>query len=169
MPPCAALLHKVANQLEDYREAISDFEDTNNQLMNLKINTVMKTFTSLSFLTFPFMLLAALFSMNTQGTPIINLPNAFWIVFGIRNQHADATHALALLRARRERHRRRAAEKGDELAAFHSITSSANARSFAEISRPIALAVFRLRTNSNLVGCTTGRRAGFSPLRTRPT
>jgi magnesium transporter len=74
---------KVVNQLEDYREAVSDFEDTNNQLMNLKINTVMKTFTSLSFLTFPFMLLAALFSMNTKDTPIINLPYAFWIVFGV--------------------------------------------------------------------------------------
>jgi magnesium transporter len=74
---------KVVNQLEDYREAISDFEDTNNQLMNLKINTVMKTFTSLSFLTFPFMLLAALFSMNTRDTPIIALPYAFWIVFAI--------------------------------------------------------------------------------------
>ncbi len=74
---------KVVNQLEDYREAISDFEDTNNQLMNLKINTVMKTFTSLSFLTFPFMLLAAIFSMNTRDTPIIGLPGAFWIVIGV--------------------------------------------------------------------------------------
>ena len=58
---------KIVNQLEDYREAICDFEDTNNQLMNMKINTVMKTFTSLSFLTFPFMLLAAIFSMNTRA------------------------------------------------------------------------------------------------------
>jgi magnesium transporter len=74
---------KVVNQLEDYRDAISDFEDTNNQLMNLKINTVMKTFTSLSFLTFPFMLIAALFSMNTADTPIISWPHAFWIIFGI--------------------------------------------------------------------------------------
>ena len=74
---------KVINQLEDYREAIADFEDTNNQLMNLKINTVMKTFTSLSFLTFPFMLIAALFSMNTRNTPIVDLPYSFWIIFGI--------------------------------------------------------------------------------------
>jgi magnesium transporter len=74
---------KVVNQLEDYREATSDFEDTNNQLMNLKINTVMKTFTLLSFLTFPFVLLASLFSMNTQDTPIINLPGAFWIIVSI--------------------------------------------------------------------------------------
>jgi len=74
---------KVVNQLEDYREAISDFEDTNNQLMNLKINSVMKTFTSLSFLTFPFLLIASLFSMNTRDTPIVGLPYSFWIVLGI--------------------------------------------------------------------------------------
>jgi len=73
---------KVVNQLEDYRDAIADFEDTNNQLMNLKINSVMKTFTSLSFLTFPFMLFIALFSMRTSDTPIVNLPYAFWIIFG---------------------------------------------------------------------------------------
>ncbi len=74
---------KVVNQLEDYREAIADFEHTNNQLMNLKINNVMKTFTALSFLTFPFLLIAALFSMRTQDTPIVGLPGAFWIVLCI--------------------------------------------------------------------------------------
>ncbi len=73
---------KVVNQLEDYRETIVDFEETNNQLMNLKISNVMKTFTALSFLTFPFVLLAGLFSMRTQDTPIIGLPGAFWIVAG---------------------------------------------------------------------------------------
>lgn len=74
---------KIVNQLDSYREAVSDFEDSNNQLMNLKINQVMKTFTTLSFLTFPFMLLAALFGMNTRDTPIIGLPGAFWIVVGV--------------------------------------------------------------------------------------
>ncbi len=71
---------KIVSQLEDYRDAVADFEDTNNQLMNLKINSVMKTFTLLSFLTFPFMLVAALLSMNTRDTPIVGLPHAFWIV-----------------------------------------------------------------------------------------
>jgi hypothetical protein len=42
------------------------------------------------------------------------------------HQHADAPHTVWLLRARRERPRGcRAAEHGDELAALHSITSSA--------------------------------------------
>ena len=75
-----------------------------------------------------------------------------------------------LLRARRERPRdRRAAEQRDELAPFHSITSSARASRVGGTSRPSALAVFRLMTSSYLVGACTGRSAGFSPLRMRST
>jgi hypothetical protein len=51
---------------------------------------------------------------------------------------------------------------------FHSITSSAVVSSAGGMVRPSVLAVFRLMTNSNFVGCTTGRSAGFSPLRIRP-
>src|SRR5262249_57788049 len=82
-----------------------------------------------------------------------------------RCKHADPPHPFGLLRARRERPRRcRAAKKGDELAPpNHSITSSASASSLSGISRWRAFAVVRLITNSNLVGCTTGRLAGFSP------
>ena len=43
------------------------------------------------------------------------------------------------------------------------MTSSARARIDGGTVRPSALAVFRLTTNSNLVGCSTGRSAGFSP------
>ncbi|MDP2598363.1 MAG: magnesium transporter CorA family protein [Candidatus Liptonbacteria bacterium] len=71
---------KITDQVNGYRDAVGDFEDTNNQLMSVKTNEVMKTFTTLSFLTFPFMLLAAIFSMNTKGTPIVDLPNSFWII-----------------------------------------------------------------------------------------
>src|SRR5262249_6516782 len=85
-------------------------------------------------------------------------------------QHADAPHPLALLRARRERpRRRRAAEQRDELASLHySITSSARASSVGGTSRPSTCAVCRLMTSSNLVGRATGSSPGFSPLRTLP-
>src|SRR5262249_22595598 len=48
----------------------------------------------------------------------------------------------------------------------HSITSSARASSVAGTSRPSTLAVARLMTNSNLVGCITGRSDGLAPRRT---
>ena len=53
--------------------------------------------------------------------------------------------------------------------ATQSITSSARATNVGGTMRPSVLAVLRLMTKSNLVGCKTGRSAGFSPLRMRAT
>src|SRR5450759_2069024 len=44
-----------------------------------------------------------------------------------------------------------------------SITSSARASSVGGILIPSALAVLRLMTSSNLVGCSTGKSAGLAP------
>jgi hypothetical protein len=59
----------------------------------------------------------------------------------MRHQYADATHPFGLLRASRERPRRRAADKRDKLSPPHSITSVARASSVAGIIRPSALVV----------------------------
>src|SRR6476619_2137789 len=50
----------------------------------------------------------------------------------------------------------------------YSITSSARASSVGGTVRPIALAVCRLMTNSNLVDCSTGKSVGLTPLRIWP-
>src|SRR5262245_26078379 len=75
-----------------------------------------------------------------------------------------------LLRARRERPSGgRTAEQPDEIAAFHSITSSARTKNVSEIARPSVLAVLRFTISSNFVGCSIGRSAGLAPLRMRST
>ena len=51
----------------------------------------------------------------------------------------------------------------------YSITSSAILTISGERVSPIVLAVLRLITSSNLLAWITGRSAGFSPLRIRPT
>jgi hypothetical protein len=102
---------------------------------------------------------AALVAMPQRGL-------RFRIVRGESHEHADAPHPLRPLRARGKRPcGRRAAEQGDERAPPHSITSSARARRVAGKSRPIAFAALRLMTSSNFVGCSTGKSAGFDPLR----
>ena len=75
------------------------------------------------------------------------------------------------LRQRRHGHARRVAMRTarQDAATPHSITSSARARSTGGIVRPSARAVLRLITSSNVVGCSTGRSPGFSPLRIRST
>jgi len=50
---------------------------------------------------------------------------SFRIVRGERCEYADAPHPLALLRPRRQRPRRAAADERDEIAPPHSIASSA--------------------------------------------
>src|SRR5262249_19011159 len=64
--------------------------------------------------------------------------DSFRSVCGECIKYADGPHALALLRARRERPRRRAAEQRDELAPLHSITSSARASSVGGTSSTLA-------------------------------
>jgi transcriptional regulator with XRE-family HTH domain len=51
----------------------------------------------------------------------------------------------------------------------HRITSSARSSSDGGIVRPRALAVFRLITSSNRVGCSIGNSAGVAPRRMRST
>src|SRR5262245_56308312 len=81
----------------------------------------------------------------------------------IAAQKSDHGHHR-LLRTRCERPRCRcAAEKRDELAPHHSITSSASASGFSGMVTPSALAIVRLMTKSNLVGCSIGRSDGFAP------
>src|SRR5262249_8020231 len=87
-----------------------------------------------------------------------------------RAQKTNRRQFARLLRSRPERpHGCRAAEKRDELATLHSITSSARASTGGGISRPSTFAVLRLMTSSNLVGACTGRSPGFSTLRMRST
>src|SRR5262245_27787375 len=99
---------------------------------------------------------------------------SFWIVGSGVHENANAPHPLGRrLRVRRERpRRRRAAEQRAELAPLHvcahSITSSAAASSLSGTVRASILAVEALMTSSNLLDCTTGKSAGFAPLRMRP-
>src|SRR5262249_39604179 len=92
------------------------------------------------------------------------------IVFVEPREHADTPHAVALLRARRERPCCRTAAKGDEFApSNHSITSPTRSRIDGGIARRRAVAVVRFTTISNCVGSCTGRSPGFSPRRMRST
>src|SRR5262249_41729020 len=91
------------------------------------------------------------------------------IIFVVRHEHADAPYALSLLRARRERVHRRAAEERDERAPVHSITSSARSIIDGGTARPSALAVLSFPPISYFTENGTGRSLGFSPRRMRST
>jgi hypothetical protein len=84
------------------------------------------------------------------------------------DQHAD--ERWFRLCSRRNRPSRRAADEPDEFAPpHHSSTLSARASSCGGTVRSSAFAVFKLMTNSNCVGCWTGRSATFAPFNIRST
>jgi hypothetical protein len=56
-------------------------------------------------------------------------------------------------------------ERDDAHQRCHWSTSSARKRRVGDMVSPRALAVLRLMTSSNVMGCSTGRSAGLAPLR----
>ncbi|MEK7146692.1 MAG: CorA family divalent cation transporter [Patescibacteria group bacterium] len=73
---------KISHLIENLKETVESFETTNAQLLNAKSNYIMQRFTVLAFLTFPLMLLVALFDIDAVSRPIIGKPYDFWIIFG---------------------------------------------------------------------------------------
>src|SRR5262245_1147858 len=94
-----------------------------------------------------------------------------WGVAPARAQDGKTINSPRLLRGcGKWGHCARCPEQRDERAPQdHSITSSARASSIGGMSRPMAFAVARLITRSNFVAISTGKSAGFAPLRIRPT
>src|SRR5215831_7223349 len=88
-----------------------------------------------------------------------------WACFSIPDYDAYTPHPRLRPCHNRAACDSRAAEQSDELAAPHSITSSARASSVGGMVRRSASAVSRLTMKSNLVGCSTGMSAGLVPRR----
>src|SRR5262249_53795403 len=77
----------------------------------------------------------------------------------------EADHRYRLLRPPSHRPSHQPAKPRNELPPPHSITSSARSRIDWGTARPSALAALRLITKAIRVGCSTGRSAGFTPLK----
>src|SRR5262249_17382470 len=81
-------------------------------------------------------------------------------------EDAKAVSSRALRHCDERRGEQASRQRADERPPIHYwITSSARSDSDGGIVRPSALAVLRLMTSSNVVGCSTGRSSGLAPLR----
>jgi magnesium transporter len=73
----------VRTILNHLRDSLLELRETNNSLLTAKQNEVIKVLTMMAFIIFPLTLIAGIFSMHTQYTPIIGTAGDFWIVLGI--------------------------------------------------------------------------------------
>jgi magnesium transporter len=75
--------NEIWHVLESAKESINALHETNESLINLHTNDVMKTLTIISVVTFPLTLIATIFAIHAPGTPFVQNELGFWIIFGI--------------------------------------------------------------------------------------
>ncbi len=69
--------------LENQKETIEILNSTNESLLNYRLSEIMKTLTIFSIISFYLTFIAALFAMRANDMPIVDQPNAFWVILGI--------------------------------------------------------------------------------------
>lgn len=72
--------NEIWHMLESQKESINALHETNESIVNLRINEVMKTLTLISVITLPVTLVATLFAIDAGGRPFIDLPYGFWLI-----------------------------------------------------------------------------------------
>lgn len=73
----------VARVVKTHRAVATELRETNTALLGARQNEIMKTLTIVNFIFLPLGLISWIFTMRTEGMPLINLPNAFWVVLAI--------------------------------------------------------------------------------------
>lgn len=71
---------RIWETLENQKEMVEALNNTNASILDNKMTDVMRTLTIFSVIIFPLTLLATIFSMRTEDTPLINHPHGFWLI-----------------------------------------------------------------------------------------
>lgn len=74
---------EIWHMLESQKESINALHETNESVMNYRTNEVMRTLTIISVLTFPLTLFATILAIRAPGTPFVDHPFGFALVFGV--------------------------------------------------------------------------------------
>lgn len=74
---------RLWEMLDNQKEMVEAIYETNESLVNTRMNSIMKTLTVFSVIVFPLNLLAAVFGMNTIFMPLVDHPYGFWLIVGM--------------------------------------------------------------------------------------
>lgn len=75
--------HRIRDIIHANIEILRELRETNNSLLSTKQNETIKTLTVVTMISFPFMLLSALFTMDLGGRPLVEHPFGFYIMFSL--------------------------------------------------------------------------------------
>lgn len=71
---------EIWHTLESQKESVDALHETNESVVSLRMNEIMKTLTVISVITFPLTLVATIFAIRAPGTPFVDNPFGFAII-----------------------------------------------------------------------------------------
>ena len=71
---------KINSAVKSNLEILRELRDTNDSLLSAKQNEIMKQLTVLGAVVLPLTIIAQLFGMSIKYFPMVDNPNAFWII-----------------------------------------------------------------------------------------
>ena len=76
-------VNEIWHMLESQKESVDALHETNESVVGLRMNEIMKTLTIISVITFPLSLVAAVFPVHATGTPFISSQFGFLKLTGL--------------------------------------------------------------------------------------
>ncbi|RJQ37707.1 hypothetical protein C4559_03155 [Candidatus Microgenomates bacterium] len=76
-------LTKIWERLEDARELVEGLSLSNESLLSFRNNEIVKFLTVITSISFPFVIVNNLYSMNIIGLPYAQHPGIVWVLFGL--------------------------------------------------------------------------------------
>ncbi len=73
-------INEIWHMLDNQKDSINALHETNESLINLRTNEVMRTLTVISVVTFPLTLMAALFAIAAPDNPFVHNKNGFLLI-----------------------------------------------------------------------------------------
>lgn len=74
-------LQKIWERLEDNKELIQGISSSHESILSNRSNELVKFFTVLTAMSFPFVIVNNLYSMNVKGLPYASSPYIVWVLF----------------------------------------------------------------------------------------
>jgi len=75
--------HRMMKRVNNQMDLIAELRETNNSMLSTKQNEIMKNLAVIGSVLFPLTIIGQIFGMSIHYFPLIDNPNAFWIILGI--------------------------------------------------------------------------------------
>ena len=88
------IMRRVNNQMD----LVTELRETNNSMLTTKQNEIMKQLTIMGFVLLPLTIITQIFGLSIRSFPLMDNPNAFWIILGLMGTVTVVTFVYAWIK-----------------------------------------------------------------------